>query len=442
MSLHDGAEAVREAIRSAEEMKIKSPKSDGSTFPVMDDAAFIGLAGEIVRTIEPHTESDPVALLMNAHTFFGNTLGRGPHYRVEGTDHAANLFVLQVGDTAKSRKGTGLDRVRQLFRVADDDWLDNRVETGLSSGEGVIWGVRDSTIKLREKDGLMIEEEIDCGITDKRLMIIESEFAGPLKVMQREGNTLSRVMRDAWDGSDLGLLTKNSPARARGAHISCVGHITAPELRKLLNETEMANGFANRYLFTSVQRSKLLPFGGHLSGDQTAALGSKIKEAIRRAKEIGLVTMTNATRAAWAAAYETLSEARPGLLGALTARADAQTVRLALIYALWDGTNEIAPSHLAAAMAVTEYCRASVEYIFGHKLGDPMADAILAALVDAGSRGLSRNEINSLFSGNRGASQIEAALGNLSRWGLAKMHKDNRTGGRPAEYWVAVREGR
>src|SRR6185369_15445845 len=38
--------------------------SSTDQWPVIDDAAFHGLAGEVVRTIEPHSEADPVALLL------------------------------------------------------------------------------------------------------------------------------------------------------------------------------------------------------------------------------------------------------------------------------------------------------------------------------------------------------------------------------------------
>ena len=74
---------------------------------------------------------------------------------------------------------------------------------------------------------------IDDGVLDKRLFVIESEFANVLKVMAREGNTLSPVLRRAWDTGDLRTLTKNSPARATGAHISIIGHITRQENRAI-----------------------------------------------------------------------------------------------------------------------------------------------------------------------------------------------------------------
>jgi hypothetical protein len=96
-------------------------------FPFMPPEAFTGLAGEIVRLIEPHTESDPAGLLLSAHAFFGNCVGRGPHYVVESTKHGPNLYVLKIGDTAKARKGTGEDRVRALFNQVDEVWTTQRL---------------------------------------------------------------------------------------------------------------------------------------------------------------------------------------------------------------------------------------------------------------------------------------------------------------------------
>jgi phage/plasmid primase-like uncharacterized protein len=447
-----GAAAVKIAIDSATEPKRTNQASEESNSPSVRDfsemaeEAFIGLAGDLVRLIEPHTESDLAGLLLSAHTFFGNCIGRGPHYRVESTEHGVNLFVLKIGDSAKARKGTGEDRVRSFFRHIDEKWTTRRLHTGLSSGEGVIWEVRDPITKL-VKDGkranaAMVEETVDAGVSDKRLLIIESEFAGALRAMQQEGNVLSRVLRDAWDRGDLATLTKNSPARATGASISIVGHITAAELRECLDKTEMANGFGNRFLFACVRRSKFLPFGGNLPEPEVAAMAARIGQAVERARAIRGVVMSPQAADAWMKIYPDLSADRPGLLGSLTARAEAQVVRLATLYALWARADRIALDHLIAAAAVQEFCAASVEYVFGDTLGDQVADTILAALKTAGLAGLTRTEINNLFSRNVPANQIARALGELSRRGLAFQRKGEApNGGRPPEIW-ALAEGR
>ena len=48
--------------------------------------ALHGIAGEFVRMIEPNTEADPAAILVQFLVAFGALVGRGPHFRVEG-DH-------------------------------------------------------------------------------------------------------------------------------------------------------------------------------------------------------------------------------------------------------------------------------------------------------------------------------------------------------------------
>jgi hypothetical protein len=198
-------------------------------WPQFDPAALHGLAGKVVTTLSPH--SDPVAILLQLLAMVGNATGRGPHYQVEGDRHYLNLFALLVGETARARKGTSLGRVRQIMAPADSDWERTRIVSGLSSGEGVIWVVRDPvTSRVKDKKtGIEEEKTIDEGVTDKRLCVIESEFARVLAVIKRDGYTLSPILRDAWDRGQLAILTKNSPARATRAHISIVAHITAAD---------------------------------------------------------------------------------------------------------------------------------------------------------------------------------------------------------------------
>src|SRR5262249_12958827 len=151
----DAVRAVVEAVlmvETAGPAKLTEARPAASAaipdFPTVAEDAFIGLPGEIARMIEPHTESDRAGLLLSAHTFLGNCVGRGPHYRVESTEHSVNLFTLKIGDSAKARKGTGEDRVLSLFRHVDEQWTRRRLHTGLSSGEGVIWEVRDPLVKM------------------------------------------------------------------------------------------------------------------------------------------------------------------------------------------------------------------------------------------------------------------------------------------------------
>ena len=392
----------------------------------LNDAAYHGLAGEIVRAIEPLTESDPAAILLQVLVAFGALVGRGPHFRVEHDEHHTNLFILLVGETSKARKGTSWGRVCEVFRALPDF---PREQSGLSSGEGLMCAVRDPVKKK--------EVEIP-GVDDKRLLVVEREFAQVLRQTARAGNVLSATIRTAWDSGNLRILTRNDPITATGAHICIVGHITADELRAELAATDIANGFANRILLMCVRRSKLLPHGGGpLAEDVLDRFRERIGRAVSKARSLGAVGFTDAARTTWERVYPRLSEGYPGLLGAVTARAEAQCLRLALVYALMDGAPAIDRPHLLAAIAVWERAEASARYVFGSALGDRVADEILRALRAAGNAGMTRTSIRDLFSRNERAERIGAALDLLARRGLVQRREQTAQSGRPAEIWVA-----
>jgi DNA replicative helicase MCM subunit Mcm2 (Cdc46/Mcm family) len=137
----------------------------------------------------------------------------------------------------------------------------------------------------------------------------------------------------------------------------------------------------------------------------------------------------------WVDAYEALIEDRGGMFGAVTARAEAQTLRLSMIYALADLSPEIRHEHVESALAVWQYAEESARYIFGDATGDPVADQILEALRAAGPAGMSRTDISHLFKRHRSAERIGQALSLLLKSGRAHRKQDNDTGGRPSERW-------
>ena len=389
------------------------------------EAGFYGLAGDVVRAIEPHSEADPAALLIQFLAAFGNMIGRCGFFRVEGDFHYSNLFVVVVGKTAKARKGTSWGQVRSLLDQVDELWVKQRTVNGLASGEGLIWAVRDPA---EGKKGAT-----DPGVEDKRLFVIEPEFARVLEVAERTGNTLSGVIRAAWDCGDLNNLVKGDPTRATGAHISIVAHITADELRRRLSDTAVANGFGNRFLFAYAKRSKLLPNGGAFRAENAHKLTTRIVEARDFAARVGELRRDEEAMAIWEGVYPELTADRPGLFGAITARAEAQVVRLACIYALLDKPHVIRKEHMMAALAVWKYCEDSARFIFGEALGDSTADSILKLLRE-NAAGVDRTQISANFGRNKKKAEIDRALQVLVDNGAARMEPRD-TEGRPVEVW-------
>jgi hypothetical protein len=425
---------------SVEEDDFAEDAEQERPWPTIDPCAFYGIFGRISRIIEPVTEADPVAILAQLLAAFGNVVGRNPFFTVEAVDHHANLFACIVGRSSKGRKGTSLSYIKRLLKMVDDDWVDERIGTGLSSGEGVIWAVRDPIFQAQrdKKSGEVTEVKIDNGIEDKRLFIGETEFAQALKVTSRPTNILSIVLRNAWDTGNLRTLVKNNPARATDAHISLVGHITSEELKRELNECELFNGFANRFMWLVSRRSKCLPEGGQFSTEafnQFIALGQELCAVVGEASSFEHIKRDEEARAFWYEIYPALSAERPGLAGAVTNRAEAQVLRPSIVYALSDKSKEIKLPHLKAALAFWEYSQAGADYISGDRLADLNAQKIFDAL-RTHSEDMTRKEIlDDVFQRHIDKAALALAFKTLESLSLAKKVIE-QTGGRPSERWI------
>ena len=387
-------------------------------WPVIGDEAFAGLVGNVIRDISPHTEADPVGLLIDFLVAFGNALGPGPHMLADGAPHPPRLHAVLVGRTSRARKGTARWNIKRLFDGADPMWSQHQVMGGLSTGEGLIATLEDED----EIDDLSVSK-------DKRLLIVETEFARLLTVAARDGNTLSTIIRQAWDSGDLRVMTKKNPLKASGAHISMIAHITEEELINRLTEVEMANGFANRILLAMVKRSKLLPMGGSLTDEAIAEMGERIRQTLVQARQIGRMHRSAEAEDLWDAIYREIDRTEPtGMLGAMTARAEAQILRLSVAYAAVDVSPVIERRHIESANAVWQYCERTIDYVFGDAIGDEVADHIYAALVERGELG--RSAIGNLFARHVSSGRIDRAIELLRRLGRIDVRTEE-TGGRP-----------
>ena len=393
-------------------------------WPTLDAQALYGLAGDIVRELDRYTEADQVAVLSHLLAEFSCYIGKpsAPQVTLGGIMNPLLFWPVIVGETAKARKGTASKEVEAFVKRAFPGWSQGQVRGNLSTGEGLVFAVRDAGC-----------EQNDAGVADKRLYLVQAEFGSMLKLMGRDGNSLSGTLRDAWDGIDLAPLTKASRVRATRPHIVIVGHVTNEEIRKELKETEQCNGFGNRFVWFAVRRSKVLPFPPARDEERLNELAGRLRDAGAFAQTVRSVCWSAEGRTAWETVYPALSEGRPGPVGALVGRAETQVGRLAGNYALLDQRSEIDGAHLNAALALWQYSEDSVEWIFGPD-GSTKDDEniVLRALVKEGR--LSDTDMSKLFSGNRKADHLDHLKESLAKQGLAHPVTE-QTAGRPRRVW-------
>jgi hypothetical protein len=385
--------------------------------------AFHGLGGKIAIEIALVSEADIAAILPTMLTLFGAAVGPTPHVVADGQRHTPRLFNIIVGRTSRGRKGTSLAGPRRIIEKADPGFA-ARILSGLGSGEALIEAVADPV----DDDGDL--SSVTSVASDKRLQSYEPEFSRILRICERDGSTLSPVLRQAYDGGDLAVLTRKNPVRATGPHITLIGHITVEELLARLASIEIANGLANRFLFFLAQRSQRLPSGSGLSENRIDELAEEIRAALAKARRVSAMRRSVEAEELWASWYMRVDDEVPGIRGALTARAEAHVLRLSLIYALLDGSAVIETVHLRAALEVWRYAAQSVSVMFGENTGDPIADRILSAVRDGGHEGIDLEAEAALFARSVSADRRERARNKLVQAGLILIGAV-KTGGRP-----------
>jgi hypothetical protein len=416
-------------VSNVSDIRRKQPKTPPDR---LEPEALEGLPGAVVAAISPHTESHPAAILATFLIGAGLLMGRTAYIYRDGHAHYPNEFALLLGKTSKGRKGTASRRTDEVFSYIIDDesteWTpcdmreslyDRLKVSGLGSGEALIETLADEA-------------------EDRRRLVFEEEFSRPLKVMRRDGSILSETLRAAWDGGTLSNRVKGRRLVAKGAHVAVLGHITVEELLLELGQVNVFNGFGNRFLWFHTSRANRLPFGG--GRIDCSGLGRSLAQTLAWCRTIGEVEFDADAQRLWdeGGIYDRLIDRPPGLLGAVTTRADSHVSRLALLYALLASEAVIRVPHLMGALAVWDYSERTCTYLFGESTGNEVADSVKELLEEAHPGGVTRTEMRNHFKRNLKPGQLEEALAVLSGAGAADYLKE-QTGerGKPAEIWFS-----
>lgn len=335
--------------------------------PIPDPACLYGLVGDIGNAGSQNTEANPYAVAASAIAYLDAALGRGPYFPIGDDLHHARLFLLHVGRSGTGRKGTAkklTKRIHETVKAKDEPLAPQVHSGGLSSREGLAMLIHD---------GYKNDKTDVPPVVDKRLHVIESEFANVLHQTKRDGNTLSTALRDAWDGSSIQPAVKTSRVWATDPHISIIGDITPSELLNLMAKREMTNGFANRFIFFYAEGDKINAFPQPTPDTVVEALADRVAQVLRYtgadnhgSNNVLCMELSPDAKLEYEALYRGELRDHPGgeHIAALLDRRAPVLLRLAMLFALTDQTHIISVAHLNAAMAWVRYWVDSVKFIF------------------------------------------------------------------------------
>ena len=385
----------------------------------------MGNAGRIALLVSHGTEIDPHAVLSSLLTVAGGVIGPGVHLYVGETKHYCRLFTVLVGASSRGRKGSSLSPILAIFSEVYKNFPSIKTSGPLSSGEGLLWRIRDESEEV-DKDG----KPTDPGVKDKRLIVLDGEFAAALRAMKRETNTLSAILRNAWDDGNISPLTKTKPVRVTNGHVSFVSHITPPELHACLSESDAVNGFANRILWICTRRQGSVPFPERLSQESRDKIEAILSKTLSVSTETREMTLSHEARDLFGQAYPLLTKERPGLYGSATSRAEAQVIRLSMIMSLMEGSSAVRLEDMIRALHFWRYAEESALFIFGDREPDQRANKILDYLIQGEKT--TTQIINDLFSKN--GAGIAEVLEHLQAVGKVISRKE-KSGKKPTTWW-------
>ena len=379
------------------------------------------------------TEADPAAVFVQTLTGLAAMIGIGPHLRRGVSVWPPRWFALVVGQTSRARKGTSWEAAGALLRAVDGDFLTQRTRSGFGSGEALLGPMADPPEAHAQGQGR------PAAGPDRRLLVVETEFARVLDVAERHGSTLSANLRDLFDSGPVRNLVKGQSVTVAEHHCALIGHITVEELRSRLSSSAIGNGFGNRLLLVGAVRPRLLPHPAQVDDGVLRPLAARLRDALEAARKRAEVTLTPDAEQRWGELYVAMEQRPlPPLAAAMTGRTAVQTLRIALATALLAGKDMVDRADLEVAAEVVRYSVDTVLHIFGDQLGDERAQQLLHAAREAGHRGINGTQRAALFSRNARAGQLTRAVRLLTELRLCDLIRVPSKGGRPSEILVAA----
>lgn len=383
--------------------------------PKWDDSILYGPAGDLIRKASQYCESHPAGMLVDLLVSVGSIIGRGPYFNIGETKHYTNEFMARVGDSAKSRKGTGRDMIDAVLKLVDPKWYSERISSGFGSGEAIISNIRDGVVESKMNPRTnKFESVIIPGVSDKRLCIREGELASVFILCGKPESRAGVVVREGWDSKPLRNVVKgkgkdgfSNSAKCEEPHLSISGDTTVNELRMTMPDGADENGFGNRFIYVYVYRVKDCPHGGPPIDWTSESI--QFSEIIQAAKQVKHVSMTESARKWWNENYSRFErEGLDGLAGKMTSRAAAHIRRLAMIYALLDLNDAIYTEHFQAAKKLWDYCSESALFIFSGVTKEQLR--ILSWIEQRGGRATYKEAYAEMYHKHKLVSAIKADL--------------------------------
>lgn len=356
--------------------------------PVTEANMFPGLLGQAVQLCSENSEAVPVAVASYIISWFTALVGPAVYYQLGDERRFLNNYYLLVGPSGMGKGSSehGPDRIflrveeylQERFAYAYEKGKTDGInqfplldvhDGGLSSGEGLAAAKNDGSSDKPEQ----------TPVPDKRILIKEPEFGNVLNMAQRQGNTLSHVLRNGYDGKTIKPLTKRDKVCVSNPFFCLIGNITPGELVEHSKSSVMSvNGMLNRTMILWTKAVRRQPIPEAIPQDRLNSIAEDLARRVMEARNHSFEThwkkqkaisrpiiLGSQARELWIKQYDQMINMPDcSFVSTLCRRHRLHTLILSSVFALMDGVIVIEPSHLESALSWFRYSKSSVIYSY------------------------------------------------------------------------------
>lgn len=309
-----------------------------SPFPV---EAWHGWFADYRDLYAPTTEAAHQFHLAAALTIVASTIGRRARLDV-GDGLYPNVYALILGPSGSSRKDSAIKPAISMPAI----WQASRgamavpffsVARDVSSAEGLVKTLQDNPTSL----------------------VYLSEINALLLNARRKGtSTILDKLIEAWDAPV--VLENNSklaPGRAVHPTLSVISAGQPGRFADMIGDEDIFSGFANRWLYVPGVGGDLIDVQGSVPAADTVRLYQEIADRVRTLGEDTRFPFDSDALAMNRDWYRAMrgSMGRDEAEDSMRQRHQTIAHKVALIYAVTDGSRQVEAQHLAAAIALIEW---------------------------------------------------------------------------------------
>lgn len=322
--------------------------------PVARDEVYDNFFGRLAMELDPYLEAHPIGVMTSLMAYASMAVGRQPTITTREGSLRLAFWPLLAGVSGDGGKGRATSAALEVVNAAlGKDWVKQHTKVGFDTGLGMI---------------KTMSERTDENGNARPLLIFVNEVSKIIKQAQSDGR-MAGVFTNLADGDDLGYSSGTGEFEVKNPHVAVLGHVQPKLLKRITNSAAAAIGMYNRFMWVYVQRSKTLDWFEDVSGVQQvrAQCGREFRYAYKFAQHIQDVRVPRSVSKQVHVHHRPRIEGRTRAAGPemndLIQRVPTYMIKVAALYAIFDGRDYCTVEDFDSALALCEYAIDSAVYV-------------------------------------------------------------------------------